>query len=201
MSNQDFTGIMRRIDDLQDRIDSVFKRVNEAPIYESRKSIADAISDNPRYYHEDRRKELAEIFFALLDQIYKKIVKQDTEDPFCNPQVPAGAEPRLPEMDMFMRILMPLGWALEAKWAAESLQNVCDAYLASFSAEESQLIHELLDFLFGLFPEFRQDDVTEYWRKMAEETGSMRLETDEDKSFLFTILMQKKAALDAKKKG
>ena len=201
MNSQDYTAVMRRIDALQERLDSVFKRVNADPIYETEQSIADAISDNPRYYNEDRKKELAEIFFALLDQIYDRIVKQDAKNTFCNPQIPAGSKPRLPEMEMFFRVVMPLGWALEAKWAAESLKNVRDAYLATYTQEEAQLVYDLLGFLFELFPEFTQTDVLEYWRMTAEEPDSMRPESDEDKSFLLSVLMRKKAAMEAAKKG
>jgi len=201
MNSQDYTSVMRRIDALQERLDSVFKRVNADPIYETEQSIADAISDNPRYYNEDRKKKLAEIFFALLDQIYDRIVKQDAKNPCCNPQIPAGSKPRLPEMEMFFRVIMPLGWALEAKWVAESLKNVRDAYLATYTQEEAQLVYDLLGFLFELFPEFTQTDVLEYWRMTAEEPESMRPESDEDKSFMLSVLMQKKAAMEAAKKG
>lgn len=201
MNSQDYTAVMRRIDALQERLDSVFKRVNADPIYETEQSIADAISDNPRYYNEDRKKELAEIFFALLDQIYDRIVKQDVKNTFCNPQIPAGSKPRLPEMEMFFRVVMPLGWALEAKWAAESLKNVRDAYLATYTQEEAQLVYDLLGFLFELFPEFTQTDVLEYWHMTAEEPDSMRPESDEDKSFMLSVLIQKKAAMEAAKKG
>jgi hypothetical protein len=201
MNSQDYTAVMRRIDALQERLDSVFKRVNADPIYETEQSIADAISDNPRYYNEDRKKELAEIFFALLDQIYDRIVKQDVKNTFCNPQIPAGSKPRLPEMEMFFRVVMPLGWALEAKWASESLKNVRDAYLATYTQEEAQLVYDLLGFLFELFPEFTQTDVLEYWRMTAGEPDSMRPESDEDKSFMLSVLIQKKAAMEAAKKG
>ena len=201
MNSQDYTAVMRRIDALQERLDSVFKRVNADPIYETEQSIADAISDNPRYYNEDRKKELSEIFFAVLDQIYDRIVKQDAKNTFCNPQIPAGEKPRLPEMEMFFRVVMPLGWALEAKWAAESLKNVRDAYLATYTQEEAQLVYDLLGFLFELFPEFTQTDVLEYWRMTAEEPDSMRPESDEDKSFMLSVLIQKKAAMEAAKKG
>ena len=201
MNSQDYTEVMRRIDALQERLDSVFKRVNADPIYETEQSIADAISDNPRYYNEDRKKELAEIFFALLDQIYDRIVKQDVKNTFCNPQIPAGSKPRLPEMEMFFRVVMPLGWALEAKWASESLKNVRDAYLATYTQEEAQLVYDLLGFLFELFPEFTQTDVLEYWRMTAGEPDSMRPESDEDKSFMLSVLIQKKAAMEAAKKG
>ena len=201
MNSQDYTAVMRRIDALQERLDSVFKRVNADPIYETEQSIADAISDNPRYYNEDRKKELSEIFFAVLDQIYDRIVKQDAKNTFCNPQIPAGENPRLPEMEMFFRVVKPLGWALEEKWAAESLKNVRDAYLATYTQEEAQLVYDLLGFLFELFPEFTQTDVLEYWRMTAEEPDSMRPESDEDKSFMLSVLIQKKAAMEAAKKG
>lgn len=201
MSSQDYTEIMREIDSLQDRLDSVFKRVNADPIYETGQAIADAISDNPRYYNEDRKKELAEIFFAVLDQVYDRIVKQDAQNPFCNPQIPAGTVPRLPEMAMFFRIIMPLGWALEAHWSADSLKNVRDSYLAIYSPAEALLIYDLLKFLFRIFPEFTQEDVLEYWRMTAEEPDAMRMENDEDKAFMLSVLMKKKAEMDARKKG
>lgn len=205
MPETDFTGTMRKIDALQERIDSVFKRVNADPIYETERAIADAISDNPRYFNEDRKKELAEIFFAVLDQIYDRIVKQDQTNPFCNPMIPVSdaSKPRLPEFEMFARILMPLGWALEAKWAAPELQVVLDSYTSIYTEDEASLVYDLLTFLLELFPEFVETpigrDVREYWRRFALERESMRMETDEDKSFLLSVLMRKKAEMDAKK--
>ena len=103
MPGPDFTEPMRRIDALQERLDQVFQRVNADPVYRTEQTIADAISDNPRYLDSDRKSELAEIFFAILDQIYEKIVKQDTSDPFCNPAVEPGGRARLPQTEMLMR--------------------------------------------------------------------------------------------------
>lgn len=203
---QDFTQTMRDIDALQERIDKTFKRVNADPIFSSPSAIRDAISDNARYYPVDRKNELAEIFFAILDQIYEKLVRQDSQDPFCNPQIPyAPGVTRFPEFEMLARDMMPLGWAIEAKWADSSLADAYDMYLGTYSEEESSVIYDALIFCLDLFPECRDSriggDLAEYWRRFSLERGSMREENDRDKAFLLSVLMRKKAQIDAAAKS
>ena len=205
--SQDFTQTMRDIDALQERIDKTFKRVNADPIFNSPSAVRDAISDNARYYPADRKSELAEIFFAILDQIYEKLVRQDSQDPFCNPQVPyaPGGAPRFPEFEMLARDMMPLGWALEAKWADPSLADTFDIYLGTYSEEEASVIYDTLVFCLDLFPECRDSpigaDLLEYWRRFSLERASMREENDRDKAFLLSVLMRKKAQIDAAAKS
>ena len=85
--SRDFTEAIRTIDTLQNRMDETFHRPNADPVYHTQEAIADAISDNLRYFDADRKAELAEIFFAILDVIYERIVKQDNTEIFCNPQI------------------------------------------------------------------------------------------------------------------
>ncbi len=195
--SEDYTQVMRDIDSLQERLDQVFKRVNADPVYATPKAIADAISDNPRYFEEDRKKEIAEIFFAILDQVYDRIVDQDQTNLCCNPMSEKG---KIPEADMLMRDLMPFSWALEAKWCAPELVNTVDMNFARYSEAESTLVCDVLDFLGKLFPGAVHADVLEYWQKMAQDRESMREESDEDKAFLLSVLMRKKAEMDQKKK-
>lgn len=202
---EDLTEAMRTIDALQERLDKVFNRVNADPVYATPAAIADAISDNPRYFAEDRKNELAEIFFAILDQIYDRVVHQNRTDPFCNPLFsPASGASRLPEIEMMMRAMMPLGWALDAAWAAPGLENKIDPYFQSFSDAEAQVLYDILVFLAGLFPEFKAAagfaDFIEYWRKLALDREALTDETDEDKSLLLSVLMRKKAELAARQK-
>ncbi len=206
MTEQDFTQIMRDIDSLQERLDKVFKRVNADPIYADEKQIGDAISDNPRYFAMDRKNELCEIFFAILDQIYARIVNQDRENYIFNPQLPPGpGVSRLPEMDMLERDMMPLSWALQAEWAAPYLCDTIDSYFQLFSEAEAEIVFDTVDFLFRIFPEYAEtpqgNDVLEYWRKLAHERDSLRPESDEDKSFLLDLLMKKKQELTEKKQN
>ncbi len=196
--SEDYTQTMREIDSLQERLDQVFKRVNADPVYTTAKAIADAISDHPRYFEDDRKKETAEIFFAILDQIYDRIVEQDHTNFCCNPMMPAG-EPRIPEADMLMRDLMPLSWALEAKWCAPELADTVDLNLSRYSEAEAVLVYDVLVFLGKLFPEAVHADVLAYWQRMAQERESLREENDQDKAFLLSVLMRKKAEMDQKK--
>ncbi len=197
--SEDFTQTMRDIDALQERLDNVFKRVNADPVYETASAIADAISDNPRYFSDDRKKEYAEIFFAILDQVYDRIVKQDKTNPCCNPMIPAGTAARIPEADMFMRDLMPLSWALEAQWLAPALAGTIDTFFKTFTQEEAELIRDLLQFLAQYFPEAVHADVQAYWTKIAEDRESLRDESDEDKAFMLSVLVRKKAEMEQKK--
>ena len=43
-------GIQRDIEAFQNELDKLFKRPNEAPVYDTRKKLEDAISDNPRFF-------------------------------------------------------------------------------------------------------------------------------------------------------
>lgn len=191
---KDFTQVMRDIDALQERLDEVFKRVNADPIYETERAIADAISDNPRYFNDDRRKELAEIFFAILDQIYDRIVKQDQKNLFCNPQVNDGY---LPETEMLLLDVMPLAWALQKQWVKPELAFSYDEYVGGFSEAETQLVYDILLFLANLFESFKKAaaDVIEYWQRLAAERDAMHAETDEDKALLLSVLLAKKASM------
>ena len=200
---QDFTQCLRDIDRIQEKLDKIFKRVNADPIYSTEQQIRDAISDNVRYFPADRKAELCEIFFAVLDQVYDRIVKQDRKTLFCNPQIPppeGKPSPRLPETDMLMRCMMPLSWALSAHWELPELKDLIDDYLASFSEEEAGILYETLCFLFHLFPEYRREmpqsaEFLEYWRKLAHERDSLVPETDETKSRMLTILLEKRSRL------
>lgn len=191
---KDFTQVMRDIDALQERLDEVFKRVNADPIYETERAIADAISDNPRYFNDDRRKELAEIFFAILDQIYDRIVKQDQKTLFCNPQANNGY---LPETEMLLLDVMPLAWALQKQWVKPELAFSYDEYVGGFSEAETQLVYDILLFFANLFESFKKAaaDVIEYWQRLAAERDAMHAETDEDKALLLSVLLAKKASM------
>lgn len=191
---KDFTQVMRDIDALQERLDEVFKRVNADPIYETERAIADAISDNPRYFNDDRRKELAEIFFAILDQIYDRIVKQDHKTLFCNPQANDGY---LPETEMLLLDVMPLAWALQKQWVKPELALTYDEYIGGFSEAETLLVFDILQFFAGAFDSFRiaAADVIEYWKRLAAERDAMHAETDEDKALLLSVLLAKKASM------
>jgi len=203
MPGPDFTEPMRRIDALQGRIDQVFQRVNADPVYRTEQTISDAISDNPRYLDSDRKAELAEIFFAILDQIYEKIVKQDTSDPFCNPAVDPRGRDRLPQTEMLMRDMMPLAWALSARWDPPDLKGTCCPFFFSFTEEEAGLFLEIIEFLAGLFPEFAASpgygDLHEFWTNLAAHRELLREEDDEAKSRLLSVLVQKKIDLDRKR--
>ena len=201
--DQDFTQCLQNIEQIQQKLDETFKRVNADPIYFTESQIRDAVSDNVRYFPADRKAELCEIFFAILDVIYDRIVKQDNTEIFCNPQMdpePGVPSRRLPEMDMLMRCMMPLSWALSAHWESPELTDLIDDYLAVFSVEEAAVIYETLIFLFNLFPEYRKEfpqskDVLEYWRKLAHDRESLKPEDDNAKSQMLQILLAKKAAM------
>ena len=203
---QDFTQCLKDIDRIQEKLDHVFKRVNADRIYFTEQQIRDAISDNVRYFPVDRKAELCEIFFAILDQIYDRIVKQDRSSVFCNPQLdpPAGKPSlRLPEMDMLMRCMMPLSWALSAHWESPELTDILDDYLKVFTEEEAQVIYETLIFLFNLFPEYRAEmpqsgEFLDYWRKLAHERDALKPEDDAAKAEMLTILLKKKAGMMGK---
>ncbi len=214
---EDFTSVLREADALMERLDRVFKRRNESPAYTTEKAMEDAVSDNVRYFGPDRKEEIAEIFFSILSRMTDRIVHQDRTDSFCNPQIPPadGAEnpmrsaevsasaPRLPQMDMLMRSLMPLSWALAGEWEIPELKNTIDEYLSSYTEEEALLVYEVLDFLFRTFPEFsgtvRQVEFMDYWKRMAHDRASLRPEDDQAKSILLDYLLKKRLAMARKK--
>ena len=203
MPDRDFTEPMRRIDVLQERLDQVFQRVNADPVYRTEQTIADAISDNPRYLGADRKLELAEIFFAVLDQIYEKIVHQEKSDPFCNPLTEPCGQPRLPQTEMLMRDMMPLAWALSAAWNPPELKGTSCSFFLSFTEAEAGLFLEIIEFLADLFPEFAEapgyGDLHEFWTNLAFHRELLREEDDEAKSKLLSILVRKKIDLDKKR--
>ena len=203
MPGPDFTEPMRRIDVLQERLDQVFQRVNADPVYRTEQTIADAISDNPRYLGADRKLELAEIFFAVLDQIYEKIVHQEKVDPFCNPLTEPCGQPRLPQTEMLMRDMMPLAWALSAAWNPPELKGTSCSFFLSFTEAEAGLFLEIIEFLADLFPEFAEapgyGDLHEFWTNLAFHRELLREEDDEAKSKLLSILVRKKIDLDKKR--
>ena len=203
MPDRDFTEPMRRIDVLQERLDQVFQRVNADPVYRTEQAIADAISDNPRYLGADRKLELAEIFFAILDQIYEKIVHQEKSDPFCNPLAESGGRDRLPQTEMLMRDMMPLAWALSAAWNPPELKGTSCSFFLSFTEAEAGLFLEIIEFLADLFPEFAEapgyGDLHEFWTNLAFHRELLREEDDEAKSKLLSILVRKKIDLDKKR--
>ena len=203
MPDRDFTEPMRRIDALQERLDQVFQRVNADPVYRTEQAIADANSDNPRYLGADRKLELAEIFFAVLDQIYEKIVHQEKVDPFCNPLTEPCGQPRLPQTEMLMRDMMPLAWALSAAWNPPELKGTSCSFFLSFTEAEAGLFLEIIEFLADLFPEFAEapgyGDLHEFWTNLAFHRELLREEDDEAKSKLLSILVRKKIDLDKKR--
>ena len=186
--------ILREIEVLQDQITKRFKRPNEDPIFTTEKQLRDAISDNPRYYAADRRRELAEILFAGLDVVDERVAGNDAEKAVCNPTLPGSDLSRLPGPEMLCRALMPLGWSLGAKWLLPELATVKDEYVAGFAQPQAELVHQVLDFLFKLFPEAEPGamtrDVLDYWRSLAFEPETMREESDEDKSRLLPLLLE-----------
>lgn len=189
-------ALLREIEVLQDRLNKLFKRPNEDPIFTTEKQLRDAVSDNPRYFAADRRSDLAEILFATLDFIYERVADGDSKELFCNPLPPGSSLSRLPEPEMLCRIVMPLGWSLAAAWLLPDLERVKDEYLAGFSQPQAELVHQILEFFLKLFPEsegeaaFRPGDVLAYWHALAFEPETMRLESDEDKSRLLPLLLE-----------
>lgn len=199
----DCTQIMKDVDSFCERIDEVYKRKNVDPAYTAQKALEDAISDSVRYFGNDRKEEVAEILFSILDKIYRNILSQNTDSSFCNPQVEKGDAPRLPQMDMFMRSLMPLSWALSGQWEIPELKDTIDEYLLLYSEPEALLVYEIFDFLFKTFPEFagtpQQKDFMDYWRKMAHSRGELTPEDDNAKSILLGYLMEKRSSILKKK--
>lgn len=184
---------IRRADELQERIDRIFKRVNADPVYADWKQIADAISDNPRYLGNDRKFELGEIFFGILEQVYREAAAHDDEE--SGGPLFTGD---LPEAEMLMRDMMPLSWALCAEWTPPELKNVYCVFFQSFTPEESELFLDLIRFAAEVFPAFGKraeyPDVLEFWDNMAHHRENLRIEDDEAKSELLTVLARKQAA-------
>jgi hypothetical protein len=200
--SRDFSEAIRTVDTLQNRMDEVFHRPNADPVYHTQEAIADAISDNLRYFDADRKAELVEIFFAILEQVYFRMVKPEEKISFCNPAAPVGK--RLPEVEMLFRDMMPMAWALSAAWNPPELKNTYCEYFQSFSEEESLVLLDTLEFLAGLFEELSGSplypDVHEFWTCMAKKPECLREEDDEARSKLLTVLLEKKMASNAKRK-
>lgn len=190
----DRNSIRRDIEAFQHELDKLFKRPNEDPVYDSEQKLRDAISDNPRFYPPDRRKELAEILFGILDLVYERAASDDDPEPFCNP-VPPGADlSRLPEPEMLFRCVMPLAWSIRARWVYPEMKRVMDDYIASFSHPQIKLVWQILDFLLDLFPDRSGSpasaEVRAYWRELAEAPERFHVETPSEKSLLLQVLLE-----------
>jgi len=193
-------GIQRDIEAFQHELDKLFKRPNEAPIYDTKSKLEDAISDNPRYYPPDRRKELAEIFFGILDFVYERAGSDDDPEEFCNPVLPGADLTRLPEPEMLFRCMMPLAWSIRGRWVYPEMKRVTDDFISSFTPEQVKLIWQILDFLLELFPDNSgapaSSEVRAYWRELAEAPERFHVETPPEKSLLLKVLLE--AAQDHK---
>ena len=193
--------VQSRIDTLQKHFDEVFHRVNADPIYQSREEIADAISDNLRYFDADRKADLAEVFFALLEQMYDRVEHPGSGNSFCDPAAAPGD--RFPEVEMLCRDIMPMAWALSAEWNPPELRNTYCEYFQSYSQEESAVIFETLEFFAQHFEELGKspfyEDVRDFWHCMAYTPEALREEDDEIRSKLLDVLLAKKIASQQKK--
>ena len=193
-------GIQRDIEAFQNELDKLFKRPNEAPVFDTRKKLEDAISDNPRYYPPDRRLELAEIFFGILDFVYERAGSDDDPEVFCNPVLPGADLARLPEPEMLFRCMMPLAWSIRGRWVYPEMKRVMDDYIASFPPAQIRIVWQILDFLLDLFPGAPDDpapaEVRAYWRGLADEPERYHAETPSEKSILLQVLLE--AAQDHK---
>ena len=187
-------GIQRDIEAFQHELDKAFKRANEAPVYDTKKKLEDAISDNPRYYPHDRRKELAEIFFGILDFVYERAGSDDDPEAFCNPVLPGADLSRLPEPEMLFRCMMPLAWSIRARWVDPEMKRVMDDFIASFTPQQVKIVYQVLDFLLELFPDDSGSsaaaEVLAYWRGLAEEPERYHAETPSEKSILLQVLLE-----------
>ena len=196
----DRNSIQRDIEALQHEIDKVFKRPNEDPVYDTEQKLRDAISDNPRYYPPDRRMELAEILFGILDFVYERAGSDDDPEPFCNPVLPGADLSRLPEPEMLFRCMMPLAWSIRGRWVYPEMKRVMDDYIASFPPAQVKIVWQVLDFLLDLFPGAPDDpapaEVRAYWHGLAEEPERYHAETPSEKSILLQVLLE--AAQDHK---
>ena len=192
--SSDRHSIQRDIEAFQHELDKLFKRPNEAPIYDTRKKLEDAISDNPRYYPPDRRKELAEIFFGILDFVYERAGSDDDQEVFCNPVLPDANLTRLPEPEMLFRCMMPLAWSIRGRWVYPEMKRITDDYIASFSQPQVKIIYQVLDFLLELFPDksgaTASAEVLAYWRELAEAPERFHRETPSEKSILLQVLLE-----------
>ena len=193
-------GIQRDIEAFQNELDKLFKRPNEAPVYDTKQKLEDAISDNPRYYPPDRRLELAEVFFGILDFVYERAGSDDDPEEFCNPVLPGADLTRLPEPEMLFRCMMPLAWSIRGRWVYPEMKRVMDDYIASFTAPQIKIVWQVLDFLLDLFPGAPDSaapaEVRAYWRGLAEEPERYHAETPSEKSILLQVLLE--AAQDHK---
>ena len=196
----DRNSIQRDIEALQHELDKAFKRPNEDPVYDTEQKLRDAISDNPRFYPPDRRMEIAEILFGILDFVYERAGSDDDPEPFCNPVLPGAGLSRLPESEMLFRCIMPLAWSIRGRWVYPEMKRVMDDYIASFPPAQVKIVWQVLDFLLDLFPGEPDDsapaEVRAYWRGLAEEPERYHAETPSEKSILLQVLLE--AAQDHK---
>ena len=196
----DRNSIQRDIEAFQHQLDKTFKRANEDPIYDTGAKLRDAISDNPRYYPADRKKELAEILFGILDLVYERAGSDDDPEPFCNPVLPGADLSRLPEPEMLFRCVMPLAWSIRGRWVYPEMKRIMDDYISSFTPKQAELVHQILDFLLELFPDTSESaasgEVLAYWRELAEAPERFHQETPSEKSLLLQVLLE--AARDHK---
>ena len=196
----DRNSIQRDIEALQHELDKVFKRPNEDPVYDTEQKLRDAISDNPRYYPPDRRMELAEILFGILDIVYERAGSDDDPEPFCNPVLPGADLSRLPEPEMLFRCMMPLAWSIRGRWVYPEMKRVTDDFISSFTQPQVKLIWQILDFMLDLFPDKSDSpassEVRAYWRELAEAPERFHVETPSEKSILLKVLLE--AAQDHK---
>lgn len=190
----DRNSIQRDIEAFQHELDKTFKRANEDPVYDTEAKLRDAISDNPRYYPPDRRKELAEILFGILDFVYERAGSDDDPEPFCNPVLPGADLSRLPEPEMLFRCIMPLAWSIRGRWVYPEMKRIMDDYISSFTPQQVKLVHQILDFLFELFPDTSDSaasaEVLAYWRELAEAPERFHVETPSEKSLLLQVLLE-----------
>lgn len=190
----DKNSILRDIEGFQAQLDKVFHRTNEDPIYRDIPHLSDAISDNPRFFQDDRRADLAEILFALLDIIYEQIDEGEDAPRELNPMAKNPCTDDVPECDMLLRIIMPLSWGISKAWPWPELASATDFYTASFSREEVKLVSSIIEFVFDLFPpspvlSSAVAEVRAYWKGLANDPESFHPESEEDKSALLPILL------------
>ncbi|GEM_PF-1413313 len=191
----DKNSLKRDIEAYQLELDKVFHRVNEDPIYDTPKKVAEAISDNPRFFPTDRKMELAEILYSILDQIYERADELPTDgDLRFNPLPEGSSIERLPETEMLFRASMPLEWGLAATWLFPEMKCVMDEYISVFTLKEAELVYGIFDFLLELFPAQNEagsmaQDVLEYWRGLAKTPELFHKETEEEKSRMLPELL------------
>ncbi len=187
-------NLFRDIDAMEMEIDKAFHRLNEDPQYTSVGKIAEAISDNPRFFPIDRKLELAEILFSILDIMYE--LADENANGMLNPLNSNASIQHIPDYKMFLINVMPLSWGISACWPFPEMAKTKDAYIATFSEKEIAIVYQVLSFLFELFPakelydKRMLDDVLNYWKSLAENPEKYHLETEEEKSRMLPVLLE-----------